>query len=96
MNCPDDVAEALLEILESAVFGIRVAGWNGNAEYCALEADHVHNLPAMLREFSRSALEYYLDATRPAYIEELQQVTGSNGDAYRPLWAKLEHFLARD
>lgn len=41
MKCPDDIAPAIVELISTAVLRIRAAGWSGDAELCAIEADHV-------------------------------------------------------
>jgi hypothetical protein len=87
MVCPPDIAEILLEIIKTAVLRIRALGWSGNAAQCAIEADHVHNLPALLGHYSPDQLSYYLDVSRPSFI---QQAKGADVDAFEHLWASLE------
>jgi len=56
MDCPDQIADIVLQILREGVLAARSAG---NAERSALEADHVHNLPDLLRCFHPELLTYY-------------------------------------
>jgi hypothetical protein len=91
-NCPEDVAQAIAQIIQTGVLSIRAAAWNGDAEYCAIEADHLHNLPALLMDFRNELLDYYLDSTRGRYLESLSTVKDANSDAYRPQWERLEQY----
>ena len=92
MNCPEEVAEALLQIIHRAVLYIRVAGWQHDAAYCALEADHIHNLPGLILNYSRDNLKYYLDIERPGSIERVKEVSG-NAEAFQAQWQRLEQFV---
>jgi hypothetical protein len=44
-----------------------MAGWDGDAGRAAVEADHLHNLPGLLSDFSPVRLRYYLEAEVPCY-----------------------------
>jgi len=52
MTCPTEIAEILTEILRTGLLRIRALGWSGNAERCAIEADHLHNVPDLLAHYS--------------------------------------------
>jgi hypothetical protein len=78
LACPEEVKEVVLDILHIAVLSIRIAGWNGDADYCALEADHIHNLPGLLKNYSVEKLRYYLEAERPDYLRNLQKLQGKS------------------
>jgi hypothetical protein len=91
---PAEVRQALAQILEIACLAIRVAARNGDAQYCAIEANHVHNLPSLLRTFEPRKLKYYLDVTRAQYVEALGQFPGATADPYKALWARLERYVA--
>lgn len=65
---------------------IRAAGWAGNAERCAIEADHLHNIPHLLSDYSRDLLQFYWDTERPAFmaacsVDELRE--------WESLWERL-------
>ncbi len=92
MTCPPDVATILLEILAQGVLQARAAGWSGDAAWAAAEADHVHNLPGLLADYSPAHLRYYWDAERPAY---LARVTPDRESAFRPLWEQLRSHVER-
>jgi hypothetical protein len=93
MNCPDEVAEAVLNIMENAVLSIRLAGHGKNPEYCAVEANHIHNLPGLILRYRKEKLEYYLDAEVPGYVERLKQWTDTSPNAFEEQWRKLTEFL---
>jgi hypothetical protein len=65
MTCPPEIARVLLEILSAAAVSIRAAGWAGDARRCAALADHIHNLPSLLSDYSADRLLYYWDAEKP-------------------------------
>src|SRR5262245_57429376 len=82
MSCPPEIADILLNILESGLLTIRVLGWNGEADRCAVEADHLHNLPSLLADYRPEKLLYYWDVQRTIYIEE-------SPPEYQPVWEAL-------
>src|SRR5262249_8659328 len=86
MRCPAEVSEAVLGLLETGLKRIRSLGWSGQPDRCAVEADHLHNLPALLSDYSEELLRYYWDVERPAFIDRTptDQVA-----AWEPLWEKL-------
>jgi hypothetical protein len=89
MNCPPEIARILLEILGAASLRIRAAGWAGDASRCAVEADHIHNLPALLADYSGEGLAYYWQVEKPAF--ERQCGDGELAH-FQPLWAELRRF----
>jgi hypothetical protein len=86
MNCPPELAAVILEIIQTALLTVRASGWSGNPEECARQADHVHNLPALLANYSPDLLRYYWEAERPSFIS---QCPGSAA-AFEPLWQRLK------
>jgi hypothetical protein len=90
MTCPPDVARVVLQILEVAVLQIRARGWNGDGLRCALEADHVHNLPSLLSSYSDELLRFYWEVERPTFMKRCApgDLTG-----YEPLWAELAELV---
>src|SRR6266700_4157289 len=86
MPCPSQVAAVLLDLLGHGILVCRAAGWAGNAENCALEADHLHNLPGLLADFSPERLRYYWEAERTSFAARC------DADALRQweeLWDRL-------
>jgi hypothetical protein len=90
MACPPKIADILLEIVKLGVLRVRAAGWSNDAKRCALEADHIHNLPDLLSNFSCDRLAYYWDAERPSFI---QQSTSEDLAVFEPLWDKLRGYV---
>jgi hypothetical protein len=86
MNCPAEVADILLEILGQGVLQARAAGWSGDADRAAVEADHVHNLPGLVAHYSPARLRYYWEAERPSY---LARATPERAAPFQPLWERL-------
>src|SRR5262245_18964015 len=91
MNCPPDLADAILAIIQVGVLRARAAGWEGDARRAAAEADHVHNLPDLLREYSDERLRYYWQVERPAFLNRARGAdTGVLDQAWNVLRARLE------
>jgi|GEM_PF-1251993 len=84
--CPAEIADVILRILQTGTVMARAAGWSGDAELSAVEADHLHNLPDLLRRYSLRKLRYYWDIERPAYIRQ----RGGEPKMLEELWAELE------
>ena len=90
MNCPAEIEHALLEILRVGILQVRSSGWDGDAQRCVIESDHIHNLPHVLDQFSFEALRYYYDVERRVYV-----ATGPAGAArsFERHWEVLAEFL---
>jgi len=86
MICPTEIAEILTEILTIGLLRIRALGWSGNADRCAIEADHIHNVPDLLAHYSPERLVYYWNVERPSYIS---QTPASELADWEPLWRQL-------
>jgi len=67
MNFPE---KELSVILYYGLLRIRESAANDDCEMCYLEADHLHNIPAILREKSIQLLRYYSEIEKPAYIKK--------------------------
>jgi hypothetical protein len=86
MTCSADIASILIKILRAGILRIRAAGWEGDAERCALEADHIHNLPNLLSNFNADQLRYYWDTERVAYRDQIEV---ADVGLFQPLWDEL-------
>jgi hypothetical protein len=86
MSCPPGIGANLLRILETGVLRTRSLAWAGRSDLCAREADHIHNIPSLLLDYSEDKLRYYWDVERISYIEssEAEQVS-----VYEPCWESL-------
>jgi hypothetical protein len=92
MQCPAEIAGIITEILTTGLLRIRALGWSGaNAQRCAVEADHLHNLPALLSDFKPELLAYYWDAERVSFI---RQSSPEDVEGFEPLWDALSEFVA--
>ena len=91
MPPPADVTRIVLKILELGTLRIRQAGWAGDAGRCAIEADHLHNLSALLLAPSSALLSYYWEVEKPAF----EEVSGDAGlEMFRPLWDELQSLIS--
>ena len=93
MTCPDTVADILLEILQSGVVSARAAGWSNLLELATLEADHVHNLPHIVRRYDPESLAYYWRRERPSYVDRYTRLVGSEPKMFAELWQQLERLM---
>jgi hypothetical protein len=89
MSCPPEIAEIILKILRTGLLRIRSLAWSGQADRCAVEADHVHNLPDLLSDFSHEMLSYYWDVERPSY---LAQIPEADLASWEGLWEELQPY----
>ena len=101
MKCPDDIAPTIIELISTAVIRVRAAGWSGDAELCAIEADHVHNLPGLLLNFSFELLGFYWRVERESFrraATDLAARTGTAADfrVFEKTWTSLEQRLNQE
>jgi hypothetical protein len=87
MNCSPEVSHLLIEILSMGLLRIRALGWSGDAARCAIESDHIHNVPDLLAHFSPERLAYYWDVERTSYIS---QTAPPQLAVWEPLWRELQ------
>jgi hypothetical protein len=91
MNCPSPIAEILLNILQTGILRMRAAAWAGNTDQVEAEADHVHNLPAILRDYSPDALKFYWEIERPGFLSKVPDVA-----AFEEPWKRLRLTMASE
>ncbi len=87
MSCPPEIAEVLLDVLAWGLVKIRHLGWAGQADRCAVEADHLHNLPRLLADYQPEGLLYYWDVERVCYIKIAPP---EHLPAWESFWEQLE------
>jgi hypothetical protein len=83
---------AYLHILRFGLTCLRDAAGGGNAAYCAVEADHLHNLPSLVGEANECRHDYYFDRERPLYLERVDRsVPGIEFTLarYAEIWQRL-------
>jgi len=91
MNCPSPIAEILLNILQTGILRMRAAAWGANTDQVEAEADHVHNLPAILRDYSPDALKFYWEIERPCFLSKVSDVA-----AFEEPWKWLQLTMASE
>lgn len=90
MKCPLELAQPLLEITRNGVLRARAAAWQGDCRRAAIEADHIHNLPGLIAEFSEDRLRYYWDAERLDYLDKSKSVSVAE---FERAWGELLKFI---
>jgi hypothetical protein len=89
----NEITALLAEIVYIALLNIRGHAHQGNSERCHIEADHVHNIPYLIANYSTDLLKFYLDLERPIYM---QQSTPGALIPFEPLWARLNEIYAAE
>jgi hypothetical protein len=92
MSCPSEIADIILEILQVGLLRIRAAAWASDFPRCELEADHLHNLPDLMKNYSTERLQYYWEAERTSFIEKGSR-TVFYDPVYENLWERLRPFV---
>jgi hypothetical protein len=70
---------------------MRAAAWAANTDQVEAEADHVHNLPAILRDYSSDALKFYWEIERPCFLSKVPDVV-----AFEEPWKRLQLTMASE
>ena len=80
-------SKALLNILQYGLLKIRKYAWEGNSEACAIEADHIHDIPAVLLSNHMDMLEHYLRI----HVARYRSQVGADGIlTFERFWNELE------
>lgn len=82
-----------IEILRFGLISLRNHTLSGDLNYCATEAEHLHEIPTLIGFANESGHEYYLRGHRSLYLERVDQAKDSIGfvlNRYRELWPQLE------
>jgi hypothetical protein len=87
-SCPPEIAKHLLEILRTGLLGIRMAGWNNEPQACARQADHLHNIPSLIANYSEQELLHYWECMR-------QEITPNERVAFTGPWSELERIIGQ-
>lgn len=87
MNCPQHILEPLTEILKIGLLNVRVAAAKGDTQRCHIEADHVHNLPSLIRDYRQDLLKFYIDVEKPTFEKNS---AGADLRLFEQQWAKLQ------
>ena len=62
-----------IRILEHGLLRLRDAGLLGMVEYCAIEAEHLHNLPSLIGETNERRHEHYFENERMYYLKRVNR-----------------------
>jgi len=54
------------------------------------ESDHIHNLPALIRDYAPQLLEFYWNTERPLLIK---QISADECRAFWPHWERLAKLI---
>lgn len=68
-----EVKTAVANILKQALLRIRIEASVASNKSCEIEADHVHNLPDLLINYSDELLKFYYDIERTSYLRECKE-----------------------
>jgi hypothetical protein len=95
----NDRDQIYIQILRFGLLAIRDQASSGNAQYCEIEAEHLHNLPSLIGEPNERRYDYYLDVEKPSYLERVERLPVSGIDftlnRYAELWIQLEQYRSR-
>jgi hypothetical protein len=91
MQIPDEIRTQLLTILAIGVRNIRAYCERRQYDLCWSEANHVHNLPDLIENFSADKLAYYLEVEVVQYRREMSDKPTSE---LRAPWNALRRWLA--
>lgn len=90
MQCPQELLPIILDILKTGIVGIRILGSTNNARQCCVEANHIHNLPGLIRNYSPALVEYYWNIERSQYIRDS---SAADAEKFKSSWRNLEGFM---
>lgn len=90
MKIPPEVQASLLAIVEIGIVNIRSQCEGRRYDSCEAEANHIHNLPALVQNFSADKVAYYLEVELPQYVREVGN--HPRGDLL-PHWEILKGWL---
>jgi len=89
MPSEEELKAIVANLLRIGLLRIRAFGWSGQADMCAMEADHLHNLPNLTQEMNIKWLVYYYTVSRPAFMKRAVKP-----QAFEPDWKRLGELLA--
>jgi hypothetical protein len=90
MSQEDEVREILCDLVRIGLLRIRVLSGEGYSKECFIEADHLHNLPALIKSLQPELLSNYWNIERPAFMQQAPNV-----EEFQAHWEKLAEFLEK-
>jgi|SRR6185437_1402257 len=88
MTRDEDIRRLLLNVLQTGILRIRAFASNEDSDRCLIEADHIHNLPRLIRKPQIQSLTYYFDVERTSYVKRVP-----NTDEFEPDWLRLGELI---
>ena len=82
-----------VQILHLGLLALRNAAQSGNASHCAIEADHLQNIPSLIGETDEHRHARYLNSERVDYLEHADRSVPEIGfvlSRYAGPWKALE------
>jgi hypothetical protein len=89
MTREEDVSRLLLSILRNGILRIRAYATHEDTSPCFVEADHIHNLPDLIRSPRLDRLSYYFDFERPAFLKHARGT-----DVFESDWLRLGELIS--
>lgn len=89
-NAPKQIQDALTEIIYYGILMIRSEAKVGNSARCLIDAEHIHDLPNTINEYSDDRLLCYYPARVQAYLSATK---GANVNCFRPAWLVIDQHL---
>ncbi len=89
MEIEEELRRVLLNLIGTGLLRIRMCGWNGQAEHCAIEADHLHNIPGIAINPKIELVSYYYNTERPCFLKR-----ALNTEEFESDWTRLGEILA--
>src|SRR5262245_19997710 len=80
------------QILHHGLLRIRDAAGLGHLQYCAVESEHLHNIPSLIGETNEARHTYYFCQERTYYLERVDRsIPGLDFTMrrYAELWVQL-------
>ena len=89
-GCEWAIPGILVAILKTGLERIAALSKSADPAACALEAEHLRHLPALLAEFDPEVLDHYWNIERIGFM---QQALPAAATAFEPLWKDLGEVL---
>lgn len=81
-----------VQILDFGLLRLRDSACGGHIQYCAIEAEHLHNIPSLIGETNELRHQYYFEKERTYYLERVDRsIPGIEFTLrrYEELWQQL-------
>ena len=88
-----------VQILHHGLLRIRDSAALGHLQYCAVESEHLHNIPSLIAETNEKRHLYYFCQERTHYLEHVDQTLPGLDftlSRYTELWARLSKLNERN